>query len=67
MRFSLVYDDAQAILAASMSPDNAAEPLRGPDESNADLDISDKTDDLELNETAERLPPVPPWQNNNAM
>ena len=53
MRFSIIYDDVQAALAASVNPDNAEKPLRGRD-SDSDVDISDAKAD-ELTEAAERL------------
>jgi hypothetical protein len=53
VRFSIIYDDVQAALAASANPDNAEKPLRGRD-SDSDVDISNEKAD-ELTEPAERL------------
>lgn len=53
MRFSIVYDDVQAALAASINPDDAEKPLRGRD-SDSDVDISNEKAD-ELTEPAECL------------
>ena len=54
MRFSIVYDDVQAALVASIDPDDAEKPLRGRD-SDSDVDISNEKADRELTEPAERL------------
>lgn len=52
MRFSIVYDDVQAALAASINPEDAEKPLRG--DSHSDVDISNEKAD-ELTEPAECL------------
>ena len=53
MRFSIIYDDVDGPLAASVNPDNAEKPLRSRD-SDSDVDISNEKAD-ELTEPAERL------------
>jgi hypothetical protein len=58
MRFSLVYDDIQAVLVTSMNSDNATEPVGGA-AANSDLDLADESGEVELSEAAERLPSVP--------
>ena len=58
MRLSLVYDDIQAVLAASVvDSDDVDEPLRG-GASDAGLDISIEKADGEPAEPAEHLRPI---------
>jgi hypothetical protein len=54
MRLSLVYDDIQAVLAASVDSDDVDKPLRN-NASDADLDISIEKADGEPTEPAEHL------------
>jgi hypothetical protein len=65
MRLSLVYDDIQAVLAASVDSDDVAKPLRG-GASDADLDISIEKGDGKPTEPAEHLRPLQ-RQNNNSL
>jgi hypothetical protein len=58
VRFSLIYDDVQAALAASVDS-NSAEISRGRD-SDSDVDISNEKGDRELTQPAERLRLVRP-------
>jgi hypothetical protein len=57
MRLSLVYDDIQAVPAASVDSDDVDKPLRG-GASDADLDISIEKADGEPAEPAEHLRPI---------
>jgi hypothetical protein len=59
VRFSLIYDDVQAALAASVDSNNVEKPSRGRD-SDSDVDISNEKADRELTQPAERLRLVRP-------
>jgi hypothetical protein len=57
MRLSLIYDDVQAALAASVDFNDADKPLCGGD-IDGDLDISNEEADRKPTEPAERLRPA---------
>jgi hypothetical protein len=55
MRFSIVFDDNGTILAASLACEGDIEPLSGPGENAAEVELPDDMAEAELKDSVERL------------